>query len=403
MANIDILLQPAYQAAAEVTSPAYWAQQAYAIGAGAAAQAGFDPNTFGQIFVRQMQEESGLNPYTGTNASGATGIAQIVGAVHPDVDPTDPIASLHYAAGMMVGALQQYGGDYGRALASYNWGSGNTAHVAGLDDATFYRALPGETQKYLSDILGGVRITPPDTGTEGDQNMAQPTPTPTADNPFGFGQTPGKTSAPQQPRAQSNLPEGVFFDPSLPGYVYIDPATGQKVPWTPDPTGMLDPQSPYNQHQSAMAAAETQNANTTSGRLALDARDAAIKNSLDLINSLHQLNQIDLTRQEDVKKNILSALPYTSQGNQPYNPNAVPFDPSMSPGYDALIAYHLAQLEPQVAAQPGAATYAPPVMSAGYSRGAPPPPAASQAPAFGMGSPDYGAPSGMFTQSGNAP
>lgn len=385
MANIDILLAPAYQAAAEVTSPNYWVQQAYSIAAQTAAAAGIEPTGFASMFVRQMQQESGLNPYVQDSSAGARGIAQLMPMHWADVDPTDPVASLHYAANMMASYMGTYG-DPAKALAAYNWGPGNVNSVNYLSGDSFYSVLPSETRSYLSTILGGNQpmITPPDTGTEGDQSMGQPQPTATpapGGNSFGFGQSgaPTKTRYQKVPPSYG-YPPGTSYDPI--NHVYID-ANGNVI----DPSTMTDGTDPnaVNDLRRAQAQEALGNVGVQSGRLALDARDAAIKNSLDLINSLHQLNQIDLTRQEDEKKNILSALPYTSQGNQPFNASATPFDPSMSPGYDPLIAYHLAQLEPQIAAQPGAAAFAPPAMSSGYSGAPPPPPAGGGVPP-GLGS-----------------
>src|SRR5262245_33155533 len=60
----------------------------------AAGRAGLDPD----LFERQIQQESGFDPDAFNDASGATGVAQLVPRFHPDVDPHDPRASLEYAA-----------------------------------------------------------------------------------------------------------------------------------------------------------------------------------------------------------------------------------------------------------------------------------------------------------------
>ncbi len=109
----------------------------------AAQREGCDP----EIFSRQIQQESGFNP-DAFNPSGATGIAQIIQRFHPSVDPTDPIASLDYAARWMADLHRQYG-SYARALAAYNWGPGNVSRWDGQRDS-----LPGETRHYLDIILG---------------------------------------------------------------------------------------------------------------------------------------------------------------------------------------------------------------------------------------------------------
>src|SRR5215471_12886082 len=77
----------------------------------AANRAGIDPD----IFVRQIQQESGFNP-SARSPAGAIGVAQFM----PDtarglgVDPTDPYASLDAGARLMASNLQKYGGDYAK-------------------------------------------------------------------------------------------------------------------------------------------------------------------------------------------------------------------------------------------------------------------------------------------------
>jgi len=110
------------------------------------------------MFVRQIQQESGFNPDAFNAGSGATGIAQIVRRWHPDVDPTDPIASLDYAATWLV-KLHGHYGTYRKALAAYNWGPGNLADWDGQRDT-----LPAETRLYLDVILGDGWPEPPAIG-----------------------------------------------------------------------------------------------------------------------------------------------------------------------------------------------------------------------------------------------
>ena len=109
----------------------------------AAVTAGIDPS----IFVRQIHAESKFDPAARSGA-GAIGIAQIVPQFHPDVDPTDPVASLRYAATLMAGHLANYGGDYAKALAAYNAGPTAVARYGGVPPFA-------ETRNYVSKILGG--------------------------------------------------------------------------------------------------------------------------------------------------------------------------------------------------------------------------------------------------------
>jgi soluble lytic murein transglycosylase-like protein len=116
-----------------------YAQEAY----NAAVQAGIDPN----IFLRQINQESGFNPNAGSPA-GAQGIAQIVPKYHPGVNTSDPIASLNYAANLDKQLLTQYGGDYTKALVGYNGGQGA---VDAWNSGKGYT----ESKTYVNNILSG--------------------------------------------------------------------------------------------------------------------------------------------------------------------------------------------------------------------------------------------------------
>src|SRR5215831_13831322 len=111
----------------------------------AALQAGIDPD----IFVRQIQQESGFNP-TAKSGAGALGIAQFMPgtAAGLGVDPSDPYASLDAAARMDAQHLKQYGGDWSRTLAAYNAGPGAVEKYGGVPPFE-------ETQRYVSNILQG--------------------------------------------------------------------------------------------------------------------------------------------------------------------------------------------------------------------------------------------------------
>src|SRR5215471_17047671 len=88
----------------------------------AATNAGIDPD----IFVAQIQQESGFSP-TAKSPAGAIGIAQFMPGTAAGVglDPTDAYASLEAAARMDAQNLSKYGGDYSKMLAAYNAGPGN--------------------------------------------------------------------------------------------------------------------------------------------------------------------------------------------------------------------------------------------------------------------------------------
>lgn len=119
-----------------------WRQRARQI----AVEEGIDPD----LFDRQIAQESGYRT-DAVSSAGARGIAQIVPRYHPNVDPSDPEASLRYAARWMKQLLAQYNGDQAKALAHYNGGGGA---VQAMERGQPY----GETRQYLSSILG--RINP---------------------------------------------------------------------------------------------------------------------------------------------------------------------------------------------------------------------------------------------------
>lgn len=118
----------------------------------AALKHGLDP----EIFVRQINQESGFNP-TAKSPAGAYGIAQIMPATAKGwgVDPADPVAALNVAAKNMAAYRNTYlkqgrGQDEATALAlaAYNAGPGNVSKYGGVPPFQ-------ETQSYVKRIMGG--------------------------------------------------------------------------------------------------------------------------------------------------------------------------------------------------------------------------------------------------------
>ena len=118
----------------------------------AAIRQGIDP----VLFVRQITAESDFDP-NAVSKAGAVGIAQIMPTLHPAVDPTDPYASLDYAARLMRGYIAHFG-DWRRALIAYNAGPGRLmpGNPAYLPTATLLSDSfgGGETKRYVARILG---------------------------------------------------------------------------------------------------------------------------------------------------------------------------------------------------------------------------------------------------------
>jgi hypothetical protein len=118
----------------------------------AAIRQGIDAN----LFVRQINAESAFDPYA-VSTAGAVGIAQIMPTMHPGVDPTDPYASLDYAARLMRGYIGHFG-DWRRALIAYNAGPGRLTpgnpHYLPLATLLSDSFGGGETKRYVAKILG---------------------------------------------------------------------------------------------------------------------------------------------------------------------------------------------------------------------------------------------------------
>lgn len=81
--------------------------------------------------------------------AGATGIMQIIPALHPAADPLNVPAAIDYAARYLLAMKKQFG-SWALALAAYNAGPGNV---------TKYKGVPPflETQAYVRDILADVK------------------------------------------------------------------------------------------------------------------------------------------------------------------------------------------------------------------------------------------------------
>ncbi len=107
-------------------------------------------------FVRQIELESGFNPNAHSPA-GAEGIAQFMPstAAGLGINPWDPVASLQAAARMMASYTQEFGGDYAKALASYNSGSATVKYAIATCGANWISCLPAQTQEYIAIIMGG--------------------------------------------------------------------------------------------------------------------------------------------------------------------------------------------------------------------------------------------------------
>jgi len=98
--------------------------------------------------LRQVARfESNFDPEA-ISYKGAVGLMQIIPSLHPDVDPTDPYASIDYA-GKLLSDLHKQFGSWDLALAAYNSGPGNVKKYGGVPPFE-------ETQNYVKNILGSL-------------------------------------------------------------------------------------------------------------------------------------------------------------------------------------------------------------------------------------------------------
>ena len=189
-------VQPAATPPAAPSGPAPAAGgdlQAYA--RSVAQRYGVDPD----IFVRQIQQESGFNPKARSPA-GALGIAQFMPGTAQAMglaDPMEPYSALDAAARHMKQNLDANKGDYRFALAAYNAGQGNVNKwgegVFGADFAS------GQTRDYVNVILGPGAATNPAMGRPAQKTAPAPSPAPVpsaAPTPGEPGGPPLQTTAP---------------------------------------------------------------------------------------------------------------------------------------------------------------------------------------------------------------
>ncbi len=115
-----------------------------------ARDAGIDPARF----VRQINMESGFNPGE-VSPAGAVGIAQFLPstAAGMGINPWSPDEALKGAAQYMARLQAQYDGDYAKALAAYNAGTGAVQSAVTRCGLAWRECLPAETVNYINVIM----------------------------------------------------------------------------------------------------------------------------------------------------------------------------------------------------------------------------------------------------------
>ena len=122
-----------------------------AIAQQAAINAGISP----VYFVNQINAESGFNP-NAYSPAGAVGIAQFLPstAAGLGINPYDPVSALNGAAHYMARLAASFNGDYAKALAAYNAGSGAVNNAVAAAGTNWLSLMPYETQNYVRKIMG---------------------------------------------------------------------------------------------------------------------------------------------------------------------------------------------------------------------------------------------------------
>ncbi|HNG03212.1 MAG TPA: lytic transglycosylase domain-containing protein, partial [Nitrospira sp.] len=111
------------------------------------------------VLAAQIMAESNGNP-NARNDKTSTGQPSLgISQFQPDtakqygVDTTDPHSSIAGQARYMKDLLNQFGGDYSKALAAYNWGQGRVAKAVEKYGSDWMSNIPSETQAYVKKIL----------------------------------------------------------------------------------------------------------------------------------------------------------------------------------------------------------------------------------------------------------
>lgn len=111
------------------------------------------PKLLGRLLYQESRFRDDIISGKTVSRAGAVGIAQIVPKWHPDINPLDVAASIDYAAKYLRNLFNRFG-NWGDALAAYNWGQGNLSkYKQGL-----IAKMPSETVNYVNEISRDVLV-----------------------------------------------------------------------------------------------------------------------------------------------------------------------------------------------------------------------------------------------------
>ena len=163
---------------------------------------GIDPN----IAMRMVRQESQFNPKAESKV-GAAGLTQLMPNTAKEMgmspeDRYDPEKSLEGGFKYLNKLRNQYGGDYEKALAAYNWGQGHVNKHLAKNDGTLNRtSLPKETADYLNKIMPGSTAQAAEVPSTPTAQAAQAAEVPS---------TPTAQAAPTLGRGEKLSPDGAY-------------------------------------------------------------------------------------------------------------------------------------------------------------------------------------------------
>lgn len=116
-----------------------------------AQQYGVDPS----VALELATVESGLNP-SAVSSKGAVGLFQVLPSTAgmAAAQLMDPATNIGAGIAYLASLLGQYGGDYSKALAAYNWGPGNVNGAISAAGANWFSSIPATVQNYVDEIMG---------------------------------------------------------------------------------------------------------------------------------------------------------------------------------------------------------------------------------------------------------
>jgi soluble lytic murein transglycosylase-like protein len=117
----------------------------------AANKAGLNPD----LALAVARVESGLDP-NAVSPAGAGGVFQLMPGTADALGVAnvfDPAANIAGGTRYLSDLLKQYGGDYQKALAAYNWGPGRVDSAVAEFGDEWDQHLPAETSSYLDKVI----------------------------------------------------------------------------------------------------------------------------------------------------------------------------------------------------------------------------------------------------------